>query len=265
MTAMRGQSGPAVLVIGHPGHEMRLHHWLERTHAAVCVLTDGSGRSAVSRLEYTTALLRQTGARPGRVYGAASDQALYDIMLRGDVEAVWRMVMGIAETLVAVDAALAVSDDQLGYHPVHDLCALLTAAAVAIAAPHVALYDTPLIGPADAGAEQPGAIVLRLDADALARKLAAAVAYEPLANEVAVARGALGDAGLAVECLRPVDPARLWLGPDVQPPYYEHYGALQSAAGHYRTVLRYRDHMVPLVDQLWNRVAGTAGVSSCGS
>jgi hypothetical protein len=44
-------------MIAHPGHELRVHHWIERTRPLVFVLTDGSGHTGVSRLASTTAVL----------------------------------------------------------------------------------------------------------------------------------------------------------------------------------------------------------------
>ena len=72
------------LVIGHPGHELRVHHWLERTRPVTFVLTDGSGHSDHSRIDSTTQVLAHAGARRGAIYGALTDRALYQAILRGD-------------------------------------------------------------------------------------------------------------------------------------------------------------------------------------
>ena len=48
----------AALVISHPGHELCVHHWLETARPDVFVLTDGSGRSGISRLDSTTKIIR---------------------------------------------------------------------------------------------------------------------------------------------------------------------------------------------------------------
>src|SRR5262249_34481437 len=41
----------------HPGHEVRLHGWLEMVRPEVFILTDGSGATGQSRLNATTTLL----------------------------------------------------------------------------------------------------------------------------------------------------------------------------------------------------------------
>src|SRR5690348_480507 len=63
----------AALVVAHPGHELRVHGWMELAHPIVSVLTDGSGHTGQSRLSSTTSLLAQSGARPGSMYGRFRD------------------------------------------------------------------------------------------------------------------------------------------------------------------------------------------------
>src|SRR5260370_411620 len=71
----------AALVIAHPGHELRVHHWLERARPVTFVLTDGSGHTDRSRLAATTAILERAGATRGAIYGAMSDRELYQAIL----------------------------------------------------------------------------------------------------------------------------------------------------------------------------------------
>ena len=64
----RAGGAPAALVVAHPGHELRVHHWLERTAPVVCVLTDGSGANGRSRIGSTLGLLRLAGADAGPIF-----------------------------------------------------------------------------------------------------------------------------------------------------------------------------------------------------
>src|SRR3954452_4220641 len=88
---------PTALIIGPPGHELRVHHWIERTRPLVFVLTDGSGHTGVSRLASTTAVLERAGATPGSVYGRLSDREVYRAILGGDVG----LFAGLADELAA--------------------------------------------------------------------------------------------------------------------------------------------------------------------
>src|SRR5262245_39398749 len=76
----------AALVVAHPGHELRIHHWLERARPLVFVLTDGSGRNESSRLASTSATLERVGATSGQLYGRFSDRELYRAILAGEAD-----------------------------------------------------------------------------------------------------------------------------------------------------------------------------------
>ena len=77
----------AALVIAHPGHELRIHHWLERAKPRVFVLTDGSGHTNRSRLGQTAALLDAAGALRGSMFGRFTDREIYRAILASDVDA----------------------------------------------------------------------------------------------------------------------------------------------------------------------------------
>src|SRR6266699_30347 len=47
----------AALVIAHPGHELRVHAWVELAQPLAFVLTDGSGHTGQSRLASTSRLV----------------------------------------------------------------------------------------------------------------------------------------------------------------------------------------------------------------
>jgi hypothetical protein len=233
--------------VAHPGHELRIHGWLEQAKPTVCVLTDGSGHSSRSRLASTTAVLTPAGARPGPVYGRLTDRALYAAVLAGDVARFATLAEELARVLLAEDADYVVGDPHEGYNPAHDLCRTLVDAAVALAAPRrrVASFDFWLTGPPPAG-EAP-ALTLALDEAAFARKLAAARGYTELADEVALAVGTETATALRVESLRLLVDGVARGGPPQDPPYYERYGEMQVEAGRYAEVVRWRTHVAPLV------------------
>jgi hypothetical protein len=56
------------------------------------------------------------------------------------------------------------------------------------------------------------------------------------------------------EYLRPIDNRARTFGLTEEPPFYEAYGEKLIEAGHYQEVIRYRDHLLPLADALWNHV-----------
>lgn len=250
----------AALAVAHPGHELRVHAWLEAAHPTVFVLTDGSGRCGQSRLGSTTQLLARAGAEPGSIYGRIPDRMLYTSILNHDYDLFIGLAEELAEALFRDGIDFVAGDAAEGVLMAHDVWRLVIGAACELASRargcRVANFDFFLNGPPDPyqGSPPPEAIWFQLDEDALRRKLAAALGYRELKDLVAAAIRQRRLEAFGVECLRPVDNR---LGYDSQgegPPYWEWWGEQQVAIGIYEQVIRHREHVVPLAEALWNRV-----------
>lgn len=278
--ALQGEQPRAAIVIAHPGHELRVHGWLETARPAVCVLTDGSGRRGRSRLGSTDRILAAAGARRAPVYGPFSDGEFYAAVLEHEHSLFVRLLEELAATLVRERVELVAGDAEEGYNPSHDICRLLVNAAVRLlkqtTGARVGNYDFTLVGPPGHCPEHLRADSIRLDLDdaAFARKLSAAHNYPELRAEVEAALGGAGSVAFGehpdlarqtgqefdgvcandfrVEWLRPVaaegnGPSHLGVR---ERPFYEAYGERQVQAGHYQRVLRYREHVLPLAAAL---------------
>lgn len=236
------------LVFAHPGHELRCHHVVERTHPTVSILTDGSGASGTPRIAASAQLLASLGATTGRVFGALSDRDAYAALMRGDADLFVAHATTLAETLVASRATAVVVDAAEGYNPVHDVCHWAGRAAVSLAARElgdVAAYELDLVNHPDGRGD---GLRVTLDDEAFARKLEAAKRYAPLAAEAA---GALTEHGLdafRIEFLRRLVP--LDIPPASMVPYYEEVGEARVQAGRYTSVLRYGAHVRPVISAL---------------
>ena len=246
----------SALVVAHPGHELRIYGWLERERPEVFVLTDGSGHRGVSRVPSTAAVLRRVGAQPGPVFGRFTDRELYRILLDRETDVLAALVRELAGALAERGVSLVAGDAIEGYNPSHDLCRVVTGAAVAIARRRtgrpIAVYDFPLEESPDRCPEPVRTRTLRFELQdgALARKLEAARSYPEMAFEVERNLAAHGTAAFAVECLRPVDEEPDLEALFAEPPYYERYGEMQVAEGHYERVLRFREHFLPVARAL---------------
>lgn len=268
----------AILVIAHPGHELRVHGWLEQALPDVWVLTDGSGRTEHSRIHSTTRVLEASGAVPGLIYGHMSDIDLYNAVLNFDHRRFTELVDELANALMRDDVEYLAGDAEEGYNPGHDVCRLVINAAIRVVkrktGKQIANYDFTLVGERDGRCPEKiaNSLWLHLDDAQFARKLAAARNYPELQAEVASALNAgnetfrehpdlversrstygVTDANhFRVECLRPVNAERApfaFLDGDI--PFYEAYGEKQVGAGNYTQVLRYREHMLPLAEAL---------------
>jgi hypothetical protein len=252
-------SGRFVHIMAHPGHELLLHHWMERTRPVVVALTDGSAARGVDRRASSERTIRLAGAEVGPFFGAASDRDWYDAILAGDLRPFRRTSERIAQLCIERDIAMLMVDPVEFFNPVHDLCAAI--------GQHVAftlkrqgasprLFDYEI--------EQRGARrvapkwTLGLDAGAIDRKLAAAAQYRELAEEVERVRRKSDPAVYSVERIFEVDPGALWpLTLDAEP-FYEHVGRQRVANGTYRQLITYQDHVRPLAVAL---AGGSTSVS----
>ena len=240
------------LVAAHPGHELRIHGWLERARPTVFLLTDGSGSTRESRVESTRRVLRDAGATEGAVFGRFPDRRFYEAVRSRDFGVFVELADELAASLVALQIDVVAADAREDYNPAHDVCRAVADAAIAIAE-HVAnrairSLDFLLVGRPDDCSNGAG-VRLRLDDAALARKLAAARGYPEMAAEVDAALGQFGEEAFRIECLRPVTNGDM-AASRVGAPFYEQYGERQVASGLYADVIRARDHIDPLVAAL---------------
>ena len=247
-----------ILVIAHPGHELRVHGWLETMAPAVWILTDGSGHTGRSRIDSTTRVLESTGAAPGPVYGSMSDADLYNTVLGFNHRPFLDLVDKLAAAILHEQVDCIAGDAEEGYNPGHDTCRLIINAAVKLAqhksSKPIRNYDFTLVGPPDQCPEDQReySLWLNLDDEAFARKLSAARNYPELQTEVETALNGAGR--FRVECLRPVNSHSLANRSLEDPPYYEQYGEKQVKSGYYKQVLRYSEHMLPLARVLDSHV-----------
>ncbi len=244
------------LVLGRPGHELRVYGWLEAAHPLVFVLTDGSGASGASRIAETARVLDHAGGRHGGLFGRYSDGLIYEALLRHDFAFFLRRVRELAAVFVREKITHVAGDAAEGYNPIHDVCRLVVDAAVRRASRviggTIANYDFLLVGPPDACPEaaREHALWLQLKEDAFQRKLDAAQSYVALNQDVRSALRTVGADSFRVECLRPVA-ANVWEAQaDGEMLFYERHGEGRVAAGRYRQVIRFRDHVRPLAEAL---------------
>lgn len=244
------------LVVGHPGHELRVWGWMRAVNPVVAVLTDGSGHEGRPRLQLSREICSRANATPGELFGLVTDAAIYQAVLQGDAGFFIGLADRLTAWLVRERIAIVVGDAIEGYNPTHDLCRILVNRAVRLAsgAHPVTTYAFDLTGPPGPPMQGPS-VSVTLTPDDLAVKIATCRAYGQDVGGTLVAEidGLLeqhGELLFAHEYLIPVDAWRDAAAPAGYRPYYETYGERQVAAGHYRTVIRYDQHLRPLIHAL---------------
>jgi hypothetical protein len=250
---------PAV-VVGHPGHELKVFGWIDEHRPQVHVITDGSGRRGISRLASTAQLLSGMGVEPGEVFGAVSDAGLYRALLERNVPFLLDLLDCLSGSFVRHRVDFVAGDASEGFNPTHDICRALVNAAVELAQRATDCY-IPNYEFCLSEGEQDNqdlhdrqCLHLRLGDDALRRKLEAAAGYVELKEEVQKAIAARGEQYFQIECLRKVSNV-LPEGDHPGKPYYETFGEKRVAEGEYASVIRYKEHMLPILDALRSHVA----------
>jgi hypothetical protein len=241
-----------ILVLAHPGHELRAYHVLERVRPSVVVLTDGSGSTPDSRLEDSRALLAQAGARPAATFGSMTDREAYAALMRADAGPFLTHVHALADTLVTEGVRAVLVDAAEGYNPVHDVCHWIGRAATIRArrfGGKVELFELDLVSHPDSSGD---GLRVVLDEQAFTRKLDATSRYVALKAEAEAAFDRYGRDAFRVEFLRRVvdrdPPPSSWI------PYYEEVGEARVREGRYSSVLRYGAHVKPIIDRLLGSV-----------
>lgn len=246
----------AALIIAHPGHELRVHHWMEIARPLVLVLTDGSGHFDAGRLDRTAEVLAGAGACPAATFfGKMADRDLYRAILAGETETFRELVDEIAAVLADEAVDYVAADAVEGFNPGHDVCRLLVNAALARLHERNGRDLPNLEFPLEAAALRRetagrGEIELHLDAGAFDRKFGAVNNYPELTEEADRLRAAHGLTSFGVERLTRVEYQLDISQCSEQPPAYERWGEERVKSGYYKTVLRFKEHVEPLSRQL---------------
>ena len=235
-----------VLILAHPGHELRIHHWLEIAKPKVYLLTDGSGGRQSARTEYSRRIVEAAGATPGSVFGEISDAAWYNALLAGDLTFFLDALARIRADIGRAGEVQVVSDAVDGYNPVHDL-AFVFGSALNRSLQRTSKGRQQLCSAAVP--DVPGTLRLEIELDraAQARKKTAIENYVPLADEARLILARDPDC-LKRERLITQDPD--WTE---QAPEWERIGRDRVSKGLYDRCIKYKDHLRPIVRLLMAR------------
>ena len=252
MEFVEEQPHQALLVIAHPGHELRLYGWLRKVRPLVAILTDGSGSTGISRIDLSRDLCESLGGEiviPGRFV----EPDFYSLILRGETAPFLAFAQELAHIIDERSIDVVVCDSVEGYHPAHDFCLPLTRAALALSASAssrgVRHLEYRVVGQPrtvnDADVQWP----VELDDATFSEKIRRSRRYAEasgsvLAQEVAYMFDTYGEDAFRHEVLQRAgsEQPRLYDGMR----YFEMRGEEQVRAGRYRSVLRYAEHLQPV-------------------
>ena len=243
------------LIHAHPGHELYVFGWVKLTRPRIFVLTDGSGHTTQGRSDSTSSLIESLGATKGEVFCPLTDRAIYDAILTGNLQLFENLLETIARSLIANEIDFVAGDAVEGFNPSHDICRFLIDGAVETVKRRtgriISNYEIRLTalekGQPDRHDHECRHLIL--SPDALEEKLQAAYAYQGLEAEAREHMRACGLEYFRTECFRSATP-RQSADLAAHTPFYEKVGQQRVQDGIYKTPLRYRDHVMPVIDAI---------------
>jgi hypothetical protein len=277
LSVLRGPVGlndfrHSALVLAHPGHELKVFGWLAECRPMVHILTDGSG-GGVPRLHSTAKLLKRIGAAPGEVFGSVSDAQMYRAILERQIPVFVGMVDRLAASLIEHGTDFVAGDATEEFNPTHDICRALVNAAVFVAQQTsgrlITNYEFCLTEWERHRSEvhDHRCWHLRLNDSLLGEKLRAAADYVELKTEINKAIANKGQEYFRIECLRNVAGPLATFFPESTPasqPYYETHGEDRVAQDKYASVIRYKQHMLPILEAVPDYALERTTVSTIG-
>lgn len=215
----------------------------------VYVLTDGGGRRHADRTLASRALMAEAGATCGPVFGRLTDHAFYQAVLQRDERLFIGLLEEVADDIAARGLTTVVGDAAEGYNPAHDLCramadfvtelvSLRLRRPIANYAVSLAEWDERL------AAKDRSCIRMSLSDSEHAAKIEACRGYPGLNADVEAAIAAKGEGYFRDELVTLAPAGGFPLPPA---PLYERIGEERVRDGCYSQVIRYADHVAPLV------------------
>ncbi|MHA4808865.1 hypothetical protein ACX0G9_12195 [Flavitalea flava] len=239
------------LIIAHPGHELRVFHFVELYKPRVYILTDGSGSSGTSRLDNTIGILKDCGASISPVMGYFTDKEIYRIILERDYSSLTALAQDILLDFHEHNIRVVAGDAIEGFNPAHDLCRylinLIVVAEEAKSGKEMQNFDFLLEGLMN---EEDASLIVRLDEAGFERKLKAAEGYTELAQELQSVIRKFGKSPFMVECLRRVVNPNKYIAWEGEVPYYEEYALEKVKNGVYKKIISFQEHVLPLIRHL---------------
>ena len=246
-----------LLLIAHPGHELRIFEWVRRVKPHVVVLTHGDGSIGQPRLEDTRHLLREIDVEVRDDWIAPiADSAVYQALLGLQPSPLPQWLERLVAASDEEPFDVVVADEAEGYNPTHDVCRVLANLLVhrlEQSGRAVQSLEMPLVGhPCDPARNEQLQVAVSLDTRELDYKLDIMKRYAQrcspiLEQELQTMLDTFGEQAFAQECLysagnTPYERNELPL----TMPYFERVGEERYRAGIYAHVIR-AEHVRRLV------------------
>ncbi len=230
----------SALILAHPAHECLLYGFLRQHQPTVYFLSNGSGSSAVSRTQYSTQILEETGARLGTVGGQISDRSWYQAILDQNVDFFLSVQRDIYSDIKAANLQQIICDPVEHYNPLHDLANAMAHGIHKVRQATSPVASYPMMQHIDPSS--PSLLTISLSPKVSTDKQRAILSYKP----VKIDADGLSDLHQQSSERLVEDDVFDWPSELDQTPYYEEFGKKRIATGAYTDLIEYSEHVAPL-------------------
>lgn len=249
-----------LLLVAHPGHELRIIQWVHRTRPHIVMLTNGEGSIGQPRLEHSLQLLEPIGVQIRNDWLASvPDSHIYGALLGTAPSPFGAWLTRLVDLGMQGQFDTVVADQAEGYNPSHDLCRVMANCLVdrlRKSGKSVRSLEFPVVGPScDPHRQSEVEDTVILSPAELRHKLALMHFYAQrtspvLKQELDAMLASFGEESFGKEYLYPASrtPYELDEMPTVLPEF-ERIGEERFRAGVYRHVIR-AEHLRRLVQDM---------------
>lgn len=243
-----------LLFVGHPGHELLAHKFLNKYRPEVIFLTTGSGNADSPRINGSVDLVEAMGLRVFRPFSPFTDRQIYNLIMDGDFGEFAKVKSAITDFILEHKIERIVGDALEGFNPSHDLCRYIINSCVQDLDGRHSLQNYDFLqdevfrnSETKINARD---IVLKLNNDEMDAKLGACRKYSELKFEVDRFFEAYGPDFFALEYFRHITDTSVISNWEGDRPFYELHGRKRVKEGIYDKALLFEDHMLPLAKSL---------------
>ena len=238
------------LVTASPGEELRVFGWAELTRPVHSILTDGSGRDGISRVERSRELVGLGAVEPGAMYGALTTRDVYAALLDRNIEFFLKLAHALCADFLARGIDSLLVNDAEGHDAIQDVTSFVSRAAAGVASrargDRLEQYVYSAVDHPDLARERPAAVQIVLTPEMFERKLEAARRMEEMSSDISARIAQWGANALRIETIHPAEERKPQTLFRQERPSYEGLGERRVAQGHYASAIRFREHILPL-------------------
>jgi len=250
----------SLLIIGHPGHELRAFKFIKDHKPDVVIITDGSGSQHSSRIANSIKILDSLGSRCINLFHPFTDKEIYDFMLNANISAIGEIRDKILNEVLAQGYDLLIGDALEGFNPTHDLCRYIINSIVKKANHENGDYPIKNISYKLDGVSSIKSNLLSnkyefdlfLSEKEFNEKYTAALDYPELRFEVDKVILLYGKDAFMNEKYEVIDNTEMISNWNTTYPFYENYGKGKVLDGLYQQSIEFEKHMKPIAMALLN-------------